>query len=136
VDVDDRTVPEKAIDEIKEVLARHNCAGLVVVCDETDVAFVRRIDPPWSCAWMEPVPGDTDGRVAVRIRSKLVDYPGDTEAEKKANQKLQVEATTGMFMAFMGWADETFQQMTQITAMLAKHYPEILHHEKWRRGKW
>lgn len=128
---DDRTVPEKAIDEIKEVLERHDCAGLVVVASKDQVAFVRKIDPTWSCAWMEPVPGDTDGKVTVRIRSKLEEYGGDKE-----RQKAEIEATTGMFIAFMGWAEGTREQMLQITTMLGRHYPEILHSEHWRRGKW
>jgi hypothetical protein len=129
--VSDLTRPEQVINEIKAICAKHDVACLAVVCSVDDVAFLRRIDPSWSCAWMEPVPGDTDGAVQVRIRSKLVDYGGD-----KARQKREVEATTGMFIAFMNWAGETVEQMKQITAMLGKHFPVIKHHEKWRRGTW
>jgi hypothetical protein len=129
---DDRTDPEKAVDEIKEICAKYDLACLAVISSLDDVAFVRRIDPSWSCAWMEPVPGDKDGTVAVRIRSRLKeDYGGDKERQKR-----EINGTTGMFIAFLNWAEETREHMTQITALLAKHFPQILHHEKWRRGKW
>jgi hypothetical protein len=133
---DQRTNPQKAVDEIKEILEKYDLAAMVSVLDRTDMAFIRRIDPTWSCAWMEPVPDDPDGAVQVRMRSKWVEYPGDSEEEKKAAQKLQVEATTGMFIAFLNWLGETRDQMVQITAMLAKHYPQIMHSEKWTGGKW
>jgi hypothetical protein len=136
MEADDKTVPEKVIDEIKAVCAKHDVACLAVVASVDGLAFLRKVDPSWSCAWMEPVPGDTDGAVAVRIRSKVAEYPGATLDERKASQKLQVEATTGMFIAFMNWAQLTLDNMTQITAMLGKHFPEIMHHEKWRRGRW
>lgn len=127
---DNRTTPQKAVDEIKEVLEKHDLAAMIIVMDQTDIAFVRRIDPTWSCAWTEEAEG-SDGAFTIRIRSKLADYGGD-----KARQKSEVEATTGMFIAFMQWCGETRENMVQITAMLAKHFPEIMHSEKWTGGKW
>lgn len=126
---DNRTVPQKAVDEIMEILEKYDLAGLAITIDKTDAAFVRRIDPTWSCSWMEDQgPGKP---FMVRIRSRLKeDYGGDKE-----RQKAELEATTGMFIAFMQWCEETRYNMEQITTLLAKHFPEILHSEKWTGGK-
>lgn len=111
-----------------EILKKHDLAAMVIVMDQSNSAFIRRIDPTWSCAWMEEVEGK-DGFL-VRIRSKLVDYGGDKE-----RQKAEVEATTGMFISFMQWCENTKENMFQVTTMLAKHFPEMLHSEKWTGGK-
>jgi hypothetical protein len=124
---DKRTVPQKVIDEIREILEKNDLAGMVLVQDRSNSAFLRRIDPTWSCAWMEPE--GPDGKVGVRIRSKLADYGGDKE-----RQRADIEATVGMFISILNWCGETNNNMAQITAMLAKHYPEIMHSEKWTGG--
>ncbi len=127
--MNDLTVPEKAINEIKEILAKHDLAGFVIVSSMDDVAYLRKIDPTWSCAWMEET--GPDRQVTVRIRSKLEDYGGDKERQKR-----EIEATTGMFLTFHGWAERTREQMSQVTRMFAKTFPMILHVEKLRRGTW
>lgn len=126
---DNRTAPQRAIDEIDEILKKYDLAAMVIVMDQSNVAMTRCIDPTWSCAWMEEQEGG-DGAFMVRIRSKLSDYGGD-----KARQKAEIEATTGMFITFMNWCGDTRETMVKITAMLAKHFPEMLHSEKWTGGK-
>lgn len=123
------TVPEQAINEIKAILERHDLAGLVIVSSLNDVAFLNKIDPTWSCAWMEE--SGPDGQVTVRIRSQIKEYGGDKE-----RQKIEVEGTTGMFISFMNWADKTLGNMVSITTMLGQNFPEIMHSEHWRRGTW
>lgn len=125
---DNRTVPQKASDEIKAVLEKYDVAAMVVITDQTDTAFLRRIDPTWSCSWMEEGGDGTQ----VRIRSRLKeDYGGDKERQKR-----ELEATVGMFIHFMTWCEETRGAMVNVTAMLAKHFPQIMHSEKWTGGKW
>jgi hypothetical protein len=126
---DERTNPQKATDEIMEVLKKYDLAALVILMDQTDAAFVRRIDPTWSCAWIEEQgPGKP---YLVRIRSRLQeDYGGDKE-----RQHAEISATTGMFLTFQDWCEETKQNMVQIMEMLAKHFPKIEHVTRWTGSK-
>jgi hypothetical protein len=126
---DDISVPEQAISEIKEILDKYDLACLAIVLSPDRMAYVRKIDPTWSCARVEEA-DDGDG-YTIRIRSKLIDYGGD-----KARQKMEVEATTGMFISFMGWAKATLDEMTKVTVMLGKAFPQILHSETWRKDRW
>jgi hypothetical protein len=129
--MDDRTQSEKAIDEIKEVLAKYDCGGFACVVSKDDIAFVRKIDPTWSCAWLQGPVGE-DGAAILRIRSRLKeDYDGD-----KDRQKAEIEATTGMFFVVHRWCEETAENMKQVIKLLAEKFPDIRHHEQWRRGRW
>lgn len=109
-----------AMEEIKAVLKKHDCAGLVTLASPSHTEYLYGISPSWSCAWLQPMP---DG-FAIRIRSKLKDYPSK-EAQKKS-----VEATTGMFLAFANMAERQQRQMAQLIAMLGKQFDEISHWEK------
>lgn len=61
-----------AMDEIKEVLARHDMAALMFVSSRTSIEFRYRLDPSWSCIRHEA----NDG---IRIRAKSGD-PAQQEA--------------------------------------------------------
>jgi pyrroline-5-carboxylate reductase len=111
---------QSAMAEIKAVLKKHDCAALVTLASPSHTEYLYEVAPSWSCAWLQPMP---DG-FAIRMRSKLKDYPSK-EAQKKT-----VEATTGMFLAFANMAERQQKQMTQLIAMLGKSFEEISHWEK------
>jgi len=109
-----------AMKEIQAVLKKHDCAALVTLASPSHTEYLYEIAPSWSCAWLQPTP---EG-FAIRVRSKLKDYPSK-DAQKKA-----IESTTGMFLAFANMAERQQAQMGQLIAMLGKHFKDISHWEK------
>lgn len=70
-----------AMQEIKEILRKHDIAGAIALHLPGFSEYHLRIDPSYSCAKFEQI----DGQPAIRIRSKLQeDHNGDKEAQNKA----------------------------------------------------
>lgn len=81
---------KKAMEEIKAIIEREDIAATVVLHDilrggnATDSkgfseTYVK-INPTYSCAFFK---NDEQGRRMVRFRSKLVDYNGDQDAQRR-----------------------------------------------------
>ncbi len=110
-----------AMKEIEAVLKKYDCAGMVTLASEKHVEFLYEISPSWSCAWLQTMP---DGGVAVRVRSKLKDYPN-----KEVQGKI-ISLTAGMFLAFANMAGKQQAQMGELMRILSPHLGEITHWEK------
>lgn len=112
------TLPNQAIEEIKAVLARHDLAGMIVVQDAGESAFLLKIDPSWSCAKWEQTP---EG-VGIRIKAKRSDYPSKEEQDKA------VGATAGMILSFINQCDRNSEELGRLVEMLSR-YIDIKHWE-------
>jgi len=110
-----------AMEEIKAVLKKHDCAGMIALTSESHVEYLNEFKASWSCAWIEEFP---DGSVGVRVRAKRKDFPSH-EAQNKA-----VSLTVGMFLAFANMAEKQQAQIKDILAMLLPHFGEVKHWEK------
>lgn len=102
----------RAADEIRAVLKKYDLAAMVTVQGPRSTAFVRVINPSWSCCHFEKV----DDRVAVRFRSKLEDFP-DLETQKKCT-----EETAGMLIGFHRQAERDMQVMESVLSQLSQHF--------------
>jgi hypothetical protein len=70
-----------AMEEIKEILRKHDIAGLVALHTPGFSEYLMKIDPSYSCAKFDTI----EGKAGVRIRARLEeDYAGDKEAHEKA----------------------------------------------------
>lgn len=106
------------VQEIRDALNRHQCAGLISISTEHRMEFVREIAPIWSCAWIERLP---DGQFALRIKSKREDYASPED------QKKEVEATMGMIYGFFHQACDDREAMGNVLMMLKNHFPDTEH---------
>lgn len=102
---------EPVLDEITAVLKKHDMVGIVMVGSRTHVDYRMNIEATWSCAWMEPCP---EG-IALRIRSKLSEYPD------KAAQKKTLEETVGTFVTFTDVLKRIEEGLVRILVLCAKH---------------
>jgi hypothetical protein len=100
------------LDEISAVLKKHDMVGLVVVGNPTHCNWRMEVEASWSCAWLEK---DGTGRTALRVRSKLSEYP-NREAQRKT-----METTVGTFVTFNDVVGRVSPQLEQILIMLSKH---------------
>jgi len=110
-----------AMEEIKAVLKKHDCGAMVTLASENNIEFLYEISPSWSCASFQRMP---DGGLAIRVRSKLKDYPS------KAVQTKVLSLTAGMFLAFANQAERQQEQMGALMRTLAPHLRELTHWEK------
>lgn len=99
------------LDEISAILKKHDMVGLVVVGNPTHCDWRVEIEASWSCARLDELPG---GGHALRIRSKLADYPS------KKEQKKQIEATVGTFVTFNDTIDMIKEQFGKILVMISR----------------
>lgn len=68
---------KKAMTEVKEILLKYDIGASVILHNPSGHSeYLLRIDPSYSCARFE---GDY-----LRVKSKLSDYGGDKEAQKKS----------------------------------------------------
>jgi hypothetical protein len=75
------TSHRECIAEIMGVLKKHDMAGAITVISKERAAF-RYHFPTWSVVRLQEAP---DGGLAVRIKSKLADFPS-REAQNTANE--------------------------------------------------
>lgn len=66
---------KKAMQEINEVLAKHDIAGLVVIHTPGHSEFLTKLNPTYSCCKVN--------HEGIRVKAKLEDFNGDA---KKRNQ--------------------------------------------------
>lgn len=83
---------KKAMEEIKEILAKHDIGAMVVLHTPGHSEFLNKLNPSYSCIIQN---GDH-----IRFRSKLADYDGDKAAwQKKTTDSLNllqcITETTG-----------------------------------------
>lgn len=68
---------KNAMDEMKEILIKYDIGGSIILHDPSGHSeYLLKIDPSYSCARFE---GDY-----LRVKSKLTDYDGDKDAQKKS----------------------------------------------------
>ena len=81
---------KKAMEEIKAVLDKHDIAGSIVLHTPGHGEFLMKINPSYSCAFIDHLPG---GQQGIRFRSRLQeDHQGDAAKRHKAQ-----EDTANMF---------------------------------------
>lgn len=117
-----KTRAELALEEIKAILVREDLAGIVQVQDEESLAFLHKIDPKWSCCKYEAFPQG----MGVRIRALASEFPSKEEHMKC------IERTFGMLMAASNQAENTYDELGEILAMLIAKFPDVVHVEKRR----
>ncbi len=100
------------LDEISAILKKHDMVGLFVVGNPTHCDWRMDIEASWSCAKTE---ADETGRVALRVRSKLADFPS-----KEAQHKC-MEATVGTFVTLSDVNRKLGLTLDEILVMLSKH---------------
>lgn len=99
------------LDEISQVLAKHDMAGLFMVANKTHCDWRMEIAPSWSCASIE-----NDGqRYLIRVKSKLSDYPS-REAQKECQER-----TVGTFVTFGDILDRLRLNVNHILTVISKH---------------
>lgn len=91
-----------AMSEIKEILQRHDIAGYVVLYESHLSAYLLEITPSWGVTFVQ------DG--GIRFRSKLEDFAGDRNAQRKAT-----ELSVGMLRHF---ADLTMRDASVFETIL------------------
>lgn len=95
---------KKAMQEIKDILSKHDIAGMVVIHTPGHSEFLNKMDPTYSIL---KIKGDE-----VRMRATAADYNGDLAARNKAiadtcNMLHSITATTGqMLMPLMDLSDK------------------------------
>lgn len=67
---------KKAMQEIKDILSKHDIAGLVVIHEPGHSEFLNKLDPTWSACRIN---GDR-----IRVKAKLEDFAGNVKARNKA----------------------------------------------------
>lgn len=77
---------KKAMEEIKAILDKYDCAGLVVLHKPGNSEYLMKLNPSYSCAFVDDASG------GIRVRAKKADYVGK---EKERDQKLA--DTSNMF---------------------------------------
>lgn len=95
-----------AMNEIKEILDKHDVAGLVILHTPGHGEHFAKINPSYSCAFIDQTP-QAEG---VRVRAKLSDFNGDSAKRHKV-----VTDTVNMF-----------QILTDLTALRASQLIDIM----------
>jgi hypothetical protein len=105
-----------AMEEIKPILRKHDCAAIVLLASEDHMEFLYELSPTWSAAKLEP-----DGKLRVRALASM--YP-DKETHKKT-----VERTTGIFLGFLDLLEKSKRDMLAVAKLLGSKF-DISH---WSR---
>lgn len=99
-----------ALEEIKAILKKYDCAGFVIVADQKHAHFRYEFEPSWSCVWIE----HKDGAEIVRVKSKAEDYPDkDTQARVIAD-------SIGMLQGFYDVIANTMENLGNLIGMIAE----------------
>lgn len=112
-------VLKKAMEEIKEVLRRHDVAGIVLLQSKTHGEWLNHINPSWSAAWME----DED---LLRIRARRADY------QSMAARDEALRLTTSMLCGFRDGAQRVHDNMESVLKVLSDTV-EITHISRFDR---
>jgi hypothetical protein len=112
---------QAAMEEIKVVLKKYDCAGMVTLASPDYAEFLYEISPSWSCAKVKPLP---KGGYEVRINAKRKDYPTKEAHARAINQ------TAGLFMSFHNMAEKQQNQMLAVMKKLHEAIGEIGYWEK------
>jgi hypothetical protein len=107
-----------AMEEIKPILKKHDCAAIVLLASEEHMEFLYEFSPSWSAAQLQP-----DGQLRVRALASM--YPD------KATHKRTVERTTGIFMGFLDLLEKAKRDMGSVAALLGSKF-DINH---WTRDE-
>lgn len=105
-----------AIKEIREVLKKHDLAGVVMIQDTLELAYLKEVSPSWSCASLS-----ADGEF--RIKANREDFPS------KESQKACIESTLGMVLGFMNESERNHKDFSHIVAMFSEHF-DFSHFER------
>jgi len=80
---------KKAMQEIDEIMARHDIGGMVVLHTPGNGEHKVYVSPTYSCAFID----NTPGKESIRVRTRLQeDFNGDAQARHKCQ-----EDTANMF---------------------------------------
>jgi len=75
---------KKAMEEIKDILNKHDIAGAVVLHSPGFGEHFIKVDPSYSCAFIDNLPGGEQG---IRVRTRLQeDFKGDAAKRNKAQE--------------------------------------------------
>lgn len=100
-----------AMEDIKEVLTKHDIAGMVIIQSPTHAEWLNHISPSWSCAQLEAT---EDGGLLIRVRALAKDYP-----TPEAHQET-VASTAGMIISFSECARKLADNMDKVADMVGK----------------
>lgn len=98
---------QAAINEIEQVLRRHDLAGVAIVSSPSHTHYLHHIEATWSCCRMESPHG-------LRFRCKRADYP--TEAEWKETMRI----SCGLVAGFEHALESSAQQLRRLLLALGK----------------
>lgn len=83
---------KKAMNEIQEILDKHDIAGAVVLHTPGFGEHLIKVNPSYSCAFLD----NTPGKEMIRVRTRLAeDYDGNSAKRNQAQQD-----TVNMFDTF------------------------------------
>jgi hypothetical protein len=104
---------------IEAILKEHDIAGVCVLHMPGFVEVLSDLSPSYSCLSVKHV--DDNHGLEIRVRSKLADYNGDVEAQRR-----DLEATAGMASSFAECLALNAIEMVQLAKTLdeklgAKH---------------
>jgi len=100
-----------AMEEIKEILKRHDIAAVVHLQSQAHGEFFYHIDPSWSCATLSP-----EGRFR---------FKADIKTKPETDKEL-ARLTAGMLIAFWDAGRKQHEDMGKVARLLGK-YMEIEH---------
>lgn len=104
---------KEAMAEIKAIIAKHDISGHVILHEPGFSEYFFAIEPSWSLLKIE--------KNGIRIRSKLEDFAGNKDAQKKAS-----ENTVSLIRHFIDDMVRDTKLFEQIYKMLSKHW-DITH---------
>jgi hypothetical protein len=86
---------KKAMQEIKDILSKHDIAGIVVIHTPGHTEFLNKLNPTYSCC---KINGDQ-----IRVKAKLEDFNGNKQARNKvisdtANMLHSISMVTGKML--------------------------------------
>lgn len=104
---------KEAMAEIKAILTKHDIAGHVLLHEPGFSEYLLAVEPSWSVLQL------IDG--GVRIRSKLVDFNGDKDAQHKAS-----ESTASLIRIFADLLERDSILFEKMHDILMEHW-DITH---------
>lgn len=100
---------KKAMEEIKDVLKKHDIAAFVVLHEPSFSEYLNHINPSYSCAFMQ------DGQF--RVKLKTAELPGGKEQASKL-------------------AEGTYNMVNSMTDVIALHAKGYMDFEEMLRKHW
>jgi hypothetical protein len=99
-----------AIEEIKDVLKKHDIAAVVFLGSQSHTQYLLHINPTWSCASLE------GGGNVLRFRAKRKDFPS-AEAHEQC-----IADSVGMIFGFKHAMSEQINVLQTIEQVLREHF--------------